>query len=170
MRNLINASFFLLLLLPACSQLAEEEKMQRAKQAHQAGDYDEALKYYQMLYNEHPKSPLRAEALNAEAAIQQNHRRDYLSAIQLYQKLADEYPNDQNAPGALFLVGFIYHNELKMLDSAKAAYEAFIQKYPNSEMIPSAQFELANLGKDPSEFIAQEKPKKAQAGTPARKR
>lgn len=141
------------LLFLSCSQLVEEEKLQRAKQSLAAGNYEEALMYYQMLYNEHPQSKYRPEALYAKASIHQNYRRDFRTAIELYRRLATEYPNDPNAPGALFLVGFIFHNELRMLDSAKAAYEEFLNRYPQSDMVSSAQFELANLGKDPSELL-----------------
>jgi TolA-binding protein len=144
---------FLLLFVFACSRLTEEEKLQRARDAMSSGKHDEAFQYYQMLYNEHPESEHRAEALYTKAAIVQNHRKDFTTAITLYRRLAEEYPDDERSAGAMFLVGFIYHNELHNLDSARVAYEEFIRRYPESEMIPSAQFELTNLGKDPAEII-----------------
>jgi TolA-binding protein len=153
--------FLCCLFFVSCSPLAEEEKMQRAKQALAAGNYDDALMYYQMLYNEHPQSKYRAEALYAKATIHQNHRRDFQTAIHLYRRLANEYPNDTNAPGALFLVGFIYHNELRNLDSARAAYGEFLARYPSSEMVASAQFELANLGKEPGDILSESERKEA---------
>lgn len=154
----------------ACSHIDEQETLQRAREAMAAGNNDEALRYYQMVYDEYPKSPSRAEVLYAMAAIHQNSRGEFATAIQLYRKLADEFPGDPRAPGALFIVGFIFHNELKMLDSARAAYEEFLRRYPSSEMVPSARFELANLGKEPGELIPPEPPPRVARGKEFRNR
>jgi hypothetical protein len=53
----------------------------------------------------------------------------------------------------MFMVGYIYANHIQDLDKAKQHYNAFLEKYPQHDLSDDVQFELANLGKDPSEFF-----------------
>jgi TolA-binding protein len=141
------------LLIVACGGMNEEEAWNKAQQFHAEKNYQEALKYYQIIIDKYPQSPKASQASYLAASIYNNDLKDFPTAIRWYRKMYENYPESKDAPNALFTIGFIYNNELKEYDSARAYYQKFLQKYPNHDMAISAKFELENIGKDPNEIL-----------------
>jgi TolA-binding protein len=140
-------------LMNGCSRPTEAELMERAAAAYRSGNPEEAMALYQECLDRYPEGEMRPEAIFAMASIYQNDRHDLTAALRTYRAVVDQFPNHARAPGALFLIGFILHNELGNLDSARASYDEFLRKYPGHPMAASAEYELANLGKDPSSLL-----------------
>ena len=149
--------FFILIFisftLVGCSKPSAEEMFNQGADAQKAEQYDAAIATYQELIKAYPDSARTPEAAYAIGTIYQNHRHSYHQAVQTYRFLVDKYPNHATASNASFLIGFIYNNELKNIDSARIAYEDFLKRYPTNQLVQSVQFELSNLGKDPSEIL-----------------
>jgi TolA-binding protein len=149
--------FFIFLLmviaLVGCSRPSAEEMFNQATDAQKAGQYDDAITAYQELAKTYPDSARAPEAVYALGAIYQNHKRSYHESIQAFRLLVEKYPNHATAANASFLIGFIYNNDLKNIDSARIAYVDFIKRYPANQLVTSAQFEMSNLGKDPTEVL-----------------
>ncbi len=144
-----------LVLLVGCSKLTDEQLWNQGVDAQKAEKLPEALRNYQQLLDDHPKSPKVPEALYAIGSICQTKQFDLYRAIRSYRRIVEEYPSHATASSAMFLIGFIYNNDLKNADSARIAYEEFLRKYPDNSMAASARFELEHLGKNPDEIIDQ---------------
>jgi TolA-binding protein len=121
--------------------------------AQKAEQYDAAIDLYRELVMAYPDSTRTPEAYYAMATIYQNQKHSYHQAIQAFRQLVEKYPNHATSSNASFLIGFIYNNDLKNIDSARIAYEDFLKRYPANQLVGSVQFELNNLGKDPSEIL-----------------
>jgi TolA-binding protein len=146
-------SLFIVFTLVGCSKPSAEEMFNRGVDAQKAEQYDDAIAAYQELIKAYPDSARTPEAAYAIGTIYQNHKHSYHQAIQTYRLLVEKYPNHATAANASFLIGFVYNNELKNIDSARIAYEEFIKRYPANQLVVSAQFEMSNLGKDPTEIL-----------------
>lgn len=156
-----------------CSKPSEEELFKRAVDAQKTNQIDAAIEAYEQLLADYPQSPNAPEALYALGSIYQGTKNNYRAAIGKYRLLVEKHPRFGATSNALFMVGFIYNNELKQIDSARWAYEEFLKRYPGNPLTESAQFELANLGKAPSEILkpmVAETPKKQTAQKPATKK
>jgi|WetSurMetagenome_2_1015567.scaffolds.fasta_scaffold58180_2 TolA-binding protein len=151
--KLILFTLSLLFTFIGCSKPSAEEMFNKGVDAQKAEQYDAAIDLYRDLARTYPDSARAPEAYYAIATIYQNHKRLYPQAIQTFRQLIDKYPNHATSPSASFLIGFIYNNDLKNIDSARIAYEDFIKRYPTNQLVGSAEFELSNLGKDPSEIL-----------------
>ena len=139
---------FALLFLTSCNVASEDELLEKAQAARKAGDYKDALKYYEMILDRYPSGKYKSSTLFLLGSLHSNELKDHRAAVRYYHDFAEAYPEDKNAPLALFLIGFIYNNELQELDSARTAYRIFLSRYPDHEMASSAQFELDHLGQD----------------------
>lgn len=146
------------LFLTYCSVLSEDELLEKAQAAHKAGDYKEALKYYDMILDEYPSGKYTSSTLFLLGSLYSNELREHRAAIQYYREFAETYPENEDAPLALFLIGFIYNNELQEFDNARTAYRSFLSQYPNHEMAESAQFELEHLGQDADRILHSDRP------------
>jgi TolA-binding protein len=146
-------SLFIVFTLVGCSKPSAEEMFNQGVDAQKTEQYDDAIAAYQELIKAYPDSARTPEAVYAIGTIYQNHKHSYHQAIQTYRLLVEKYPNHATAANASFLIGFIYNNELKNIDSARIAYEEFIKRYPANQLVVSAQFEMSNLGKDPTEIL-----------------
>jgi TolA-binding protein len=132
-----------------------------------AEQYDAAIATFQELISAYPDSARTPEAVYALGILYQNQKHSYHQAIQTFRFLVEKYPNHATASNASFLIGFIYNNELKNIDSARMAYEEFLKRYPANPLTGSVQFELQNLGKDPSEVLkAQEQAEQEETMPP----
>ncbi len=149
----ILSTLFLMFALTGCSKPSAEEMFNKGVDAQKAEQYDAAIDLYRELVIAYPDSTRAPEAYYAIATIYQNHKQSYHQAIQTFRQLVEKYPNHATSPSASFLIGFIYNNDLKNIDSARIAYEDFINRYPTNQLVVSAQFELNNLGKDPTEIL-----------------
>jgi TolA-binding protein len=139
--------------LIGCSKPSAEEMFNKGMDSQKAEQYDNAIASFQELINAYPDSARTPEAIYAIGSIYQNRKHSYHQAIQTYRTLVEKYPNHATAANAFFLMGFIYNNELKNVDSARIIYEDFLKRYPANQLTESVQFELSNLGKDPSEIL-----------------
>jgi TolA-binding protein len=151
--RIIIISTVLLVTLIGCSKPSAEEMFNKGTDSQKAEQYDAAIATYQELINAYPDSARTPEAVYAVGTIYQNQKHSYRQAIQTFRFLVEKYPNHATAPNASFLIGFIYNNELKNIDSARMAYEEFLKRYPANQLTGSVQFEISNLGKDPSEIL-----------------
>jgi TolA-binding protein len=142
-----------LITLIGCSKPSAEEMYNKGSDSQKAEQYDAAIATYQELIKAYPDSTRTPEAVYALGIIYQNQKHSYHQAIQTFRSLVEKYPNHATASNASFLIGFIYNNELKKVDSARMAYEEFLKRYPANQLAESVQFELKNLGKDPSEVL-----------------
>jgi TolA-binding protein len=153
MKKHIVFSLGLAVILLGCSKPSAEQIYKKGEDAQRAEQYNDALALFQELIDTYPDSTRTPEAYYAMGTIYQNSKKEFHLAIQSFRSLVNKYPVHATASSACFLIGFIYNNDLKNIDSARIAYEDFIKRYPTSQLIVSAQFELSNLGKDPSEIL-----------------
>jgi TolA-binding protein len=160
----------LMFALTGCSKPSAEEMFNKGVDGQKAEQYDAAIDSYQELIMVYPDSARTPEAYYAIATIFQNHKHSYHHAIQTFRQLIEKYPNHATSPSASFLIGFIYNNDLKNIDSARIAYEDFIRRYPTNQLVRSAQFELSNLGKDPSEILKAQAQLAQEETKPAKKK
>jgi TolA-binding protein len=144
---------FLMFVLIGCSKPSAEEMFNKGVDAQKAEQYDAAIDSYRELVIAYPDSARTPEAWYAIGSIYQNQKHSYHQAIHAFRQLVEKYPNHATSSNASFLIGFIYNNDLKNIDSARIAYEDFLKRYPANQLVGSVQFELSNLGKDPSEIL-----------------
>ncbi len=142
-----------LVLVVSCKKLTDENLWTNGVDAQKMNKVDEALKDYQQLIDDYPKSPKVPDALFAIASICEDQKRDLPRAIRCYERIVTDYPNHPTASNAQFMIGYIYNNDLKNVDSARVAYETFLKLYPDNPMASSARFELTNLGKDANQIL-----------------
>ena len=143
-----------LLFLISCGPQTEPEIFDAAVGAQRMEKYDDAIGLFERLIEEFPQSEKLPDAYYALGVIYQDQKKDFTKAIGLYTTLVETYPESPTASNALFMTGFLQHNELKDIDAARATYTQFLERFPDSPLAESARFELANLGKDPSEMFS----------------
>lgn len=157
-------SLFLLvgsfLFLISCGR-SDKDIYDSAKENLASEKYPEALKDFEILLADYPKSEYYQDALLQAGQLYQGHvnqeipyEQSLRKAISAYRKFYSQYQNDPKAPQTLFMIGFVQANELKELDSAKATYTKFVETYPDNEMAESARTELENLGLSADEILA----------------
>lgn len=166
----IGISIVVMISLIGCSKPSAEEMFNKGADSQKAEQYDAAIATYQELIKAYPDSARTPEAVYAVGTIYQNQKHSYHQAIQTFRFLVEKYPNHATSSNASFLIGFIYNNELKNIDSARMAYEEFLRRYPANQLKESVQFEISNLGKDPSEILkAQEQMAQEETKPPKKK-
>lgn len=143
-----------LMLIVACGPQTEPEIYEAAVGAQRMEKYADAIVLFERLIEEFPQSEKLPDAYYALGVLYQDQQKDFGKAIQMYTKLYESYPESPTAANALFMTGFLQHNEMKDLEAARTIYETFLETYPESPLVESARFELANLGKDPSEVFS----------------
>jgi TolA-binding protein len=162
-KNAVIIFMFFFLLIVGCSKTERDnEYYQLAKKSLNEKKYYDALKYFQKIVDEYPKSKHYKDALLQTGELTQGlvdkkltKKEAYKKAIEIYIKFQKKYPQDGKAPQALFMTGFLQANELGKLEEAKATYNKFLELYPNSEMAQSAKAELENLGLSPDQILEQ---------------
>lgn len=134
--------------------------MQDAKNFLQEQKFDEAVKLYEKIAADFPKSALASEALFEAAKLYQSKsipgmsdNAAYEKAVESYTSVYEKYPDSPEAPLAMFMTGFLYANEMKQYQAAKTAFEKFLKQYPEHEMAESARLEIQNMGKSPEELL-----------------
>jgi tetratricopeptide (TPR) repeat protein len=103
--------------------------------------YDSALRLYERLFTQYPKSPLADTALflvgfSAEKSF------DFDKAIQVYEKLVDNYPQSQKRADALFNEAHALER-LQRYPEAQRAYARYAQLFPDKEDAPALLFQGA---------------------------
>ena len=148
--NKIWLLLFILVIFSSCSRKTEEQLYTEAQGAETAKNFTQAIACDSEIVARFPAGKHAEESQYRLALLYNNELHDIPRALAAYQLFYKQFPNSPNAPSALFLTGFLFNNELHNIDSAKIAYQAFLQQYPTNELAHSAQFELDNLGKDPT--------------------
>ncbi|MFI5251054.1 MAG: outer membrane protein assembly factor BamD [Bacteroidota bacterium] len=140
----------------SCSRKTEEQLYTEAQTAEGQKDFQTAIDRYQEIVSRFNTGKHAEEAQYRIALIYNNDIHDANKAVAAYRTFFYQFPTSKDAPSALFLIGFLYNNELHNIDSARIAYQTFLGKYPEHELAKSAQFELENLGKDPTAVLHNE--------------
>ena len=140
----------LILLFSSCTKMSEQDAMKQGDAALEKKQYDEAIKFFEIVAKEYPESANAPKALFLLAGIHLNGKKDSDKAMKAYQDLYENYPKNEMAPKALFTAAFTYANQLNAYEKAKGLYKLFLERYPNHEMAASARTELENIGIDPN--------------------
>ncbi len=138
--------------LSSCSRKSPEELYVEGTRAIARNEFRVAADRFEEILAHDQHATVAESALYRVALLYNNELHDIGKAVTYYQQYTDSYPSSPHAPTALFLAAFLMNNELHNMEGAKAEYQKFLQLYPNHELASSARFELANLGKDPSEL------------------
>jgi TolA-binding protein len=139
-------------LLISCSRKSADELYTEGTKAENEKQFSVAVEKYGEIVDKYDQTALADSALYRMALVYNNDLHETRKAVQAYQLYCQKYSTSKRAPTALFLTGFLQNNDLHQTDSARESYEKFLRLYPDHELAQSAKFELANLGKDPSEF------------------
>ena len=145
----------LLTIIISCGPQTEQEIFDAAVGAQRMEKYDDAIGLFERLIEEFPQSEMLPDAYYALGVMYQDQKKDFGKAIGLYTELVETYPESPMSSNALFMTGFLQHNELKDIEAARATYTLFLERFPDNPLAASATFELANLGKDPSEMFSE---------------
>jgi outer membrane protein assembly factor BamD (BamD/ComL family) len=151
---------FVGLVLTGCHSKSDKEMFDAAGEKAKNKNFSEAIKEFNMLAEEYPKSDLTCKGFFESAKIYHSllipniSREESLNkALGYYKKVMVEFENKPEAEQSFFMIGFLKANEFNQLDSAKVIYESFLKKYPKSQLVNSVQLELNNLGKTPEEIL-----------------
>ena len=151
---------FVPLLIISCSKNTDKDYFDQGNNLLKEKEITEAVKSFEQLLSEYPKSELAPKALLQLASVYQNkmdstiNPRDSFDRAQKYFKqVYDKYPSSPDAPRSLFLSGFILANDLRNYDEATRIYKLFLEKYPSDPLATSAQEELNNMGLTPEEIL-----------------
>ena len=151
---------FFALIITGCSRKTDKEYMDTAERSVQNKNYIEALKSYQEVIKEYPKSKDAPEAMVKMASLYMNHadstlnqEQSYIRAAELFREVYDKYPNTEQAPAALFMSGFVLSNNLYKYSEATKTYQLFLEKFPNHKLAKSAREELNTMGMSPEDIL-----------------
>ncbi len=143
-----------------CSNPSDKDYFDLANNKIEEGKYAEAVFEFKKIVDEYPDSEFAPQSMYELAKLYHgqvvkslSNKESFKKASEYYLLFYNNHPENPQAPSALFMAGFIQANELKDLDAAKKSYELYLEKFPEGEMAPSARVELANLGKEPEEFL-----------------
>lgn len=143
----------LALLVASCSRMSEEDAFTQAKAAIDKKKTDDALKFLEIVYKDHPSGKHAPDALFLAASLYQNEKKNLDKALELYAAIDKDYAESAVAPRALFTSAFICANQKNDFEKAKARYKEFIKRYPKHELAASAQSEIDNMGVDPNVLL-----------------
>jgi tetratricopeptide (TPR) repeat protein len=105
-------------------------RFNRAMQAMDGKQWEEAARLFLALVAEEPKHEFADKALYNAASCYESGRR-FESALKLYERIAVEYPASVLADGALFRVAWNAENTYDF-DKAVDRYLALVEQYPKS--------------------------------------
>jgi TolA-binding protein len=124
--------------------------------AGEAATQDQAVQQFTTFLKLYPQHAQAPKALKYLAMITQQ-KGDMQGAIAHYNRLLQDYPDSDHADEAQFMIAFIYEEYLHDLDQARLAYQKVIDKYPDSELAASARRLLPNVGRDPEDWVFQDR-------------
>lgn len=157
-----------ILLIYSCGK-SDKDIYESAKSNIANEEFGAALKEFEEIVNQYPKSEYYKEALLQTGQMYQGHvdknipyEESLRKAINTYREYYSKFSTDEKAPQTLFMVGFIQANELVEIDSARVTYTKFVESYPDNEMAESARTELENLGLSADEILAKQMDEKTE--------
>ncbi|MEQ1881591.1 MAG: tol-pal system protein YbgF [Burkholderiales bacterium] len=124
-------------------QAAIQRSYDGALSSFRNGDYQGAIKAFDVFLKGHPKHAL---APNAQYWIGECHfqLRDYRGAIDAHRRLLGSYPESSKSADALLIIGSAETN-LGDNAAARKTLEELVAKYPGSESAEKAKSRLAKL-------------------------
>jgi len=169
------------MLCVGCAQKSPEELYALAAEAHEAGQIDNAIKYYKKIADRYPdsrfafKSQFMTSHLTADTTVKdisssEEAYQEYFfneaqqlqvdqkfeEAVTYYRKFLEEYPDSKYAYKAQFMIGFVYAEEMKDTASARKAFQKVITDYEENDLTDDAKWMIENLDKGPEEIITGE--------------
>ncbi len=116
-------------------------RFNRAMQAMDAKQYEDAARLFIALVQEDPGHEFADKALYNAASCYEGARR-FESALRMYERISAEYPASTLADEALFRVGFNAENTYDF-EKAVDRYQQLVDKYPNSKHRKDALYNAA---------------------------
>ena len=118
---------------------------------------ENALKGFQKVIDEHPRSPYADKAREKKQACLESLARSqmeiarfyfrtssYLSAINRIKTIIEKYPDQSFLDEAFFLLGESYYNE-QNYEGARKYYVQLVKKYPRSPFVREARARLREI-------------------------
>jgi len=118
-------------------ELVAEALFQQGKVYEIQEYYMDAVKSWQALYDNYPKSKRAPEALYKISDIYFKAQQ-YDKAIAGFQRILEKYPNADIAEDAMLAIAEVYYNSDQEAKAVQA-YKDFIKKYPNSSKVKSVE-------------------------------
>ena len=150
----------LIAILLGCNSKSDKDYYDSALKKLEEGKTEDAVKDFDGLIKEFPKSDLSRLAMYKMGSLYQgnlissvNPQESMKKAVDYFQKVYNQDPSKPEAPNALFMAAFIMANEMKDYSSAAKTYRTFLEKYPSHDLASSAKAELNYLGKSPEEIL-----------------
>ncbi len=143
-------------LLSKLSNFDKNTIFEKAEELYKKGNYTEARKYYQFIYDSFPNDPLghRAALRVADTYAVKKDSANLTEARLRYRDFANRYPNDPNRDEALLKLGNTYFVRRRRPDldltnarEAMAAYQQLINLYPQSQYVEEARQHMTELRK-----------------------
>lgn len=133
----------LLGLLAACSQGAKP-MLTSAEALFARGDYLGAVREFERVTEQYPRSPEAGDALFWIGKIELLHVQDYQKAIEAFRNLVSGHPSHHQASEAQRLIAQIYDQKLNDSRLAIAEYQKLIQGFPDDSDLDEAQFRIGD--------------------------
>ena len=122
-------------------QFADKALNNAAVCLEQAHRFDSALKIYERLYTDYPKSTLADSALfRVGKDAEQSY--DFDKAIERYNKLIKDYPTSKNRPAALANEALLLEGDQRYKDAAKA-YIQYAELFSDQDDAPNFAYHAA---------------------------
>jgi outer membrane protein assembly factor BamD len=135
--------------------LPPEELIVQGMDAYNTGNYNEAIKHFKVILDEHPFS---AQAMLAELKSADAHyyNKQYAEAKVLYKAFEERHPTNEAMPYVLFQVGMCDYSRTDRIDrdvsgplEAIKSFNRLINAYPQSPYAKEAKTRI----KDAMEFL-----------------
>jgi TolA-binding protein len=111
----------------------------RAQRLEADGQWELALKHYDVVVQTHPESPYAPRALKQQGDIlsglarRAGDEKGFRRSLETYERLANNYPENPLAGEALLAAGTIATTDLRDTKSARRIYSAVLERYPNNQ-------------------------------------
>jgi tol-pal system protein YbgF len=115
----------------------------RASQAFQQGQYDQARKEFQTFLNKYPKHEFADNALYSVGECHLAEKK-YQEAVETFQQVLDRYPNGNKVPHALLKQGTAFQ-QMGDNTAARILYQRLASKYPGSPQAQIAEKKLKQM-------------------------
>ena len=115
---------------PGTARNSEKSIYDKARQAYDNGELDQARQHFQRLIQKHPKSD---NADNAQFWIGESYYREkwYERAILEYQTVIEKYPKGNKVPAAMLKQGLALL-QIREKSSARLILQELVKKYPKA--------------------------------------
>jgi TolA-binding protein len=116
----------------------------RAQKQWRLRDFDEAIRQFEVLRKEHPRSEYAVSALWEIATIYYFNKYDISSALYYFEKLATEHPESDRAAGSHLKAAEIFEVELNEISKAIDHWERALQTDLDDDLRREVFFKLGD--------------------------